>query len=97
MKRKTTLLLLLGLLLCCAFVGCSGNAGKTNIIVLDEEIQSSYEYTGEEIRLPSAHVENKSGEMVSYDVKYVLHPEQGDAIEKDFPSFALKVGKYRLE
>lgn len=97
MKRRTTLLLLLSLLFCLAVAGCGDKQSKPNVIVLDEEIHTSYEYTGEEIRFPSAHVESADGEMVSYDVKYILRPETGDPTEKDFPSFNAAVGKYKLE
>lgn len=97
-KGKSLLMLTLILTVCmtCGLVATGCNKGNENVIKLDGDFAATYEYTAKEIELPTAHVENGNGEMVSYDVVYKLYTSDGKVTESEYSTFNLDVGEYRL-
>lgn len=101
MKKQDKRLLMLAIsfatCLTCGVVatGCGKDKNK-NVIVLDTEIQATYEFTASTIELPTAHVETKKGDMVSYEVLYTLYMNGEKVEESEFSTFDLKVGDYKL-
>ena len=90
----------------CLFSGCkpTGNdsgEGSTNVIVLDVEFKTTYEYVGDvAIQLPTAHVEDEQGEIVAIDgITYtVIDVDDKDAepLTNEFASFELGIGNYQI-
>ncbi len=69
-------------------------------VVLDGELSagSVIEYTGEKVQLPVAHVEDRAGNIVSYDVNYrVTSLDTDKVIEDKYATFDLKVGEYKID
>ena len=73
--------------------------GKSNSIVIDGKFKSgsTIEYTGEDIQFPVAHVEDRMGKIISYDVNYqIVNLEDDTKVEDPYATFNLKTGKYEL-
>lgn len=94
MKKRSitiTLLFLVFIFLSLA-AACSGANGT---LVLEEEFEDGrvFEYA-EEIQLPSAHLADAEGNIVSYDVTYAVVAADGSVEENSFPVFKLGKGDY---
>lgn len=97
-KTKAILLLLMSMIICC-FLGFAYSCKKddtANKIVLDSTFNETYEYTGTAITLPTAHVEDDNGKLISYDVTYTIYQDDKDIESSQYSSFTLKVGAYKL-
>lgn len=109
MKTKLKPIIVASLGVCCSiclFSGCKP-AGKgnetedTNVIVLDTEFKTTYEYVGDvAIQLPTAHVEDSEGEIVALDgITYtVTDVDDKDAapLTNEFATFELGIGNYQI-
>ena len=75
------------------FAACGGKEGK---IVLETPFENGtvYEYRSGEIDFPAASVVNDAGEVVSYDVTYIVTDGAGESVSSEFPAFSLGVGDY---
>lgn len=90
----------------CLFSGCKSSKnddkpGNTNVIVLDTEFNTTYEYVGDvAIQLPTAHVEDSEGEIVALDgITYTVtdvDDEDAAPLTNEFASFELGIGNYQI-
>lgn len=103
MKKLNNLLakilfVLMTIFVCMGIVACGGGSGEKDYkIVLDTAFseEKTFDYK-DEIQLPSAHVENAKGEIVSYSITYRVTGEEGFNSESQYSYFALKPGKYTV-
>lgn len=75
------------------------NGSSDNRLVIEGKFNanSAVEYTAENIQFPLAHVENKDGDIVSYDVEYsVVNTKTNKTVADKYATFDLKVGEYKL-
>ncbi|MBP3423011.1 MAG: hypothetical protein J6K86_04520 [Clostridia bacterium] len=105
MKKKLTPILLASLGICCSiglFSGCNpskNDDNAENVIVLDMEFKTTYEYVGAvAIQLPTAHVEDEQGEIVALDgITYTVTNADDQSVApltSEFASFELGIGNY---
>lgn len=77
------------------FAACGGKDGNGKI-VLETPFENGtvYEYQSGEIDFPAASVVNDAGEVISYDVTYIVTDGAGESVSSEFPAFSLGVGDY---
>ena len=82
------------LMLCCAACGGSQKIRIEGVL----EDGAVIEYTGEAIQFPMACVEDQSGNIVSYDVRYqVVDLADKSTVEDEYATFDLKTGEYQIK
>lgn len=110
MKKKLKPIIVAGLSVCCSiglFSGCnlfessSEETKSTNVIVLDAEFKTTYEYVGDvAIQLPTAHIEDEQGEIVALDgITYTVTEVENTDFEpltNEFATFELGIGNYQI-
>lgn len=102
MKKYTTSAIKCGILLVltvCLMLCCAACGQSPQIRIEDDFADGTViEYTGEPIQFPMACVQDQSGTIVSYDVRYqVISLADDSTVEDEYATFDLKTGEYQIK
>ena len=102
MKKYTTSAIKCGILLVltvCLMLCCAACGQSSQIRIEDDFADGTViEYTGEPIQFPMACVQDQSGTIVSYDVRYqVISLADDSTVEDEYATFDLKTGEYQIK